>query len=242
VTLPEIARAVIADPNVAFLLLILGALGIVAEVYHPGAFFPGIIGMVALLLAFVGLGSLPTNWGAAALLGFSLLLLLLELHLPSHGILGVGGVISFLLGGLLLFVQPTVGAAGAAPAAETVEVNRWLLLATSAASASFFLFVLRIGLRARQLPVTDPMLRVSGALGTARSALAPSGTVLILNELWTAVSATGAAIQPGERVQVVSRDGLTLQVRRLTAVSARDWEACPSQGEVRPGLRVERTG
>ena len=67
----EVVRAIITDPNVAFLLLILGALGIVAEIYHPGVFFPGIVGMLALLLAFVGLGSLPTNWGAAALLGFS---------------------------------------------------------------------------------------------------------------------------------------------------------------------------
>lgn len=237
-SVPEIARVVITDPNVAFVLLILGALGIVAEVYHPGVFYPGIIGMLALLLAFVGLGNLPTNWGAAALLGFSLLLLILELHLPSHGVLGAGGVVSFLLGGFLLFSEPTT----AAPAIQTVEVNRWLLLAASAGFAAFFLLAMRVGLRARRLPVTDPLMRVSGALGTARSSLTPSGTVLILNELWSAVSSTGAPIEPGERVQVVSRDGLTLRVRRLSAVSARDWAACPSQGAVRPGLRVERTG
>jgi membrane-bound serine protease (ClpP class) len=233
----EVVRAIITDPNVAFLLLILGALGIVAEIYHPGVFFPGIVGMLALLLAFVGLGSLPTNWGAAALLGFALLLLILELHLPSHGVLGAGGVVSFLLGGFLLFAQP----AATAPTVETIEVNRWLLLATSAGFAAFFLLALRAGLRARSLPVIDPLTRLTGALGTARSVLAPSGTVLILNESWSAVTA-GAPIEPGERVQVVSREGLTLRVRRLASVPAREWVACPSQGEVRPGLRVERTG
>src|SRR5687768_12104731 len=92
-SLPEIALKMIADPNVAFLLLILGMIGVVAELYHPGAFVPGIVGAVSLLLAFVGLGNLPTNWGAVALLGFSLVLFLLELHITSHGILGAGGVI-----------------------------------------------------------------------------------------------------------------------------------------------------
>ena len=86
----EVALKVIADPNIAFLLFIVGIIGVVAEIYHPGAIAPGIVGAIALLLAFIAFGNLPTNWGAAGLLGLALLLFLLELHLPSHGVLGAG--------------------------------------------------------------------------------------------------------------------------------------------------------
>src|SRR5687767_8781602 len=120
----SIALTVIADPNVAFLLLVVGMVGIIAELYHPGSFAPGIVGVIALLLALVALGNLPTNWGAAALIGFSLVLFVLELHITSHGILGTGAVLAFLLGGILLFTSPMPGTI----TAEAVEVNRWLLL------------------------------------------------------------------------------------------------------------------
>jgi membrane-bound serine protease (ClpP class) len=231
----EIALKVIADPNVAFLLLILGMVGIVAELYHPGAFVPGIAGAISLLLAFVGLGNLPTNWGAVALLGLSLVLFLLELHLPSHGILGAGGAIAFLLGGLLLFASPTpVG-----PVFEAIAVNRWLLLSAGATFAAFFLLALRAGLRARRMPVFDSLEHLPGALGIAASSLAPGGTVLVLNEAWSAVS-DGGTIEPGEEVEVVAREGLTLRVRRMASGFVREFETLPSQGEVRPGVWVER--
>src|SRR5690349_20031224 len=107
--LASIALTVIADPNVAFLLLIVGIVGVTAELYHPGSFAPGIVGTISLVLAMVALGNLPTNWGAAALIGFSLVLFLLELHITSHGILGAGAVIAFLLGGHLLFTPIAQG-------------------------------------------------------------------------------------------------------------------------------------
>lgn len=235
-SLPEIALKMIADPNVAFLLLILGMIGVVAELYHPGAFVPGIVGAVSLLLAFVGLGNLPTNWGAVALLGFSLVLFLLELHITSHGILGAGGVIAFLLGGLLLFAPLTP----AGPAFETIAVNPWLLLAMGAGFAAFFLVALRAGLRARRMPVIDPLVRLPGALGIAASPLAPVGTVRVLRETWSAMS-DGETIGLGEEVEVVAREGLTLRVRRMTPAFAREFETLPSQGEVRPGVWVKRT-
>jgi membrane-bound serine protease (ClpP class) len=231
-----VALRVIANPNIAFLLLIVGMVGIVAELYHPGAFVPGIVGVISLLLGLVALGHLPTNWGAAALIVLSLVLFLLELHITSHGFLGGGGAIAFLLGGLLLFTQQTP----ASPTAETIEVNRWLLLAVGAGFSAFFLLALRAGLRARQLPVLDPLMRLPGALGIAASPLAPEGTVRVLRETWSAVS-DGGAIEPGEEVEVVAREGLTLRVRRMMPSFSRQPGTLPSQGEVRPGVWVERT-
>lgn len=210
----EAALHVIADPNIALLLLSVGSIAIFAELYHPGAFFPGITGAISLLFAFVALGNLPTNWGAAALLGFSLLLFLLELKLTSHGVLGVGGVVAFVLGGLLLFAPLTPGA----PVFMSVEVNRWLILALSGLVAAFFLVVVRAALRARQRPVADQLLRLAGATGVAASSLAPEGTVLVHNEHWSAV-ADGEAVAAGEAVEVVARDGLKLRVRRVMPVA-----------------------
>ena len=240
--LASIALQVIADPNVAFLLLIVGMVGIIAELYHPGTFAPGIVGTIALLLALVALGNLPTNWGAAALIGFSLVLFLMELHITSHGILGTGAVIAFLLGGFLLFtpLTPATLSAPAWPASDTIAVNPWLLLAMSGSIAAFFLLALRAGLRARQLPVLDPLMRLPGALGIAASPLAPEGTVRVLRETWSAVS-HGETIEPGEEVEIVAREGLTLHVRRMTPKLVRASGALSAQGEIRPGVWVQRT-
>ncbi|MCC6420638.1 MAG: hypothetical protein IT429_20565 [Gemmataceae bacterium] len=233
-TVIEAARAALADPNVAFLLLLVGAVGLIAEVYHPGSFVPGIVGIVAIILGVVALGSLPTNWGAVGLLLFALLLFLLEVHLPSHGVLGAGAVVAFLLGGLLLF-----SSSADAPPAVVVEVNRWLLLASAATCTGFFLVLVRLVLRARRLPIADPLARLVGSAGVTASALDPSGSVRVLSESWSAVS-VGAPIPAGARVEVVARDGLTLQVRRLSPILVGSGEALASQGEVRPGVQVVR--
>jgi membrane-bound serine protease (ClpP class) len=234
--LASIALRVIADPNVAFLLLVIGMIGVVAELYHPGTFAPGIVGTIALVLALVGLGNLPTNWGAAALIGFSLVLFLLELHITSHGILGTGAVLAFLLGGSLLFTPLTPGT----PAVETISVSPWLLLAMGGMLAAFFLVALRAVLRARRLPVLDPLMRLPGALGVAASPLAPEGTVRVHRETWSAVS-SGEPIEPGEEVEIVAREGLTLHVRRMAPKLVRASGALSAQGEIRPGVRVQRT-
>jgi len=212
----EIALKIIADPNVAFLLLMVGVIGIIVEIYHPGSFVPGIAGGISLLLAFVALGNLPTNWGATGLLGLSLVLFLLELHLTSHGVLGAGAMIAFLLGGFLLFAPLTP----VAPVFVTIEVNRWLLLGGGAVPAAFFLLALRAGLRARLLPVVDQHGHLAGATGIAASSLAPTGTVLVRHEQWSAV-AEGEAIETGDAVEVIARKGLRLRVRRVAPAVTR---------------------
>jgi membrane-bound serine protease (ClpP class) len=231
-----VALRVIATPNMAFLLLIVGLLGIVAELHHPGVFVPGIVGAISLLLSFVALGNLPTNWGAAALIVLALVLFLLELHITSHGALGAGGVLAFLLGGFLLYT-PIVPVE---PAAAPLEVSRWLVLTVGAMFAAFFLFVLRAGLRVRDLPVLHTLERLPGTLGIAASPLVPGGTVRVLRETWSAVC-VGEPVAPGEEVEVVAREGLTLHVRRMMPSFPRRPDSLPSQGEVRPGVWVQRT-
>jgi membrane-bound serine protease (ClpP class) len=229
----EIVLKLISDPNIALLLILLGFIGIVVEIYHPGSFAPGIAGTISLLLAWVALGNLPTNWGAVGLLVFSLALFLLELHLPSHGILGVGAIIAFLLGGFLLFAPMTPDAP---PTFEPIEVSPWLLLGAAVVLAVFFLVGLRAGLRARRLPVTTALTRLPGARGVASTALTPAGTVLVRHEPWSAVT-DGETIGPGEEVEVVSRNGLKLRVRRVDAALSGQ----PQTAEPRPGARAEGT-
>jgi membrane-bound serine protease (ClpP class) len=205
----ETVLKVIADPTLVFLLFLVGVISIGVEIYHPGAIFPGIIGVILLIVVYLALGDLPTNWAAAALLLFSIVLFVLELHLPSHGILGVGAVIAFLLGGFLLFAPMTP----TAPVFDTPQVSPWLLVPAAVALAAFFLVGLRAGLRARRLPVVDRLTRLIGAFGVATSALEPEGTVLVRHQTWSAVT-DGEPIGAGEEVEVVSRERLKLRVRR----------------------------
>jgi membrane-bound serine protease (ClpP class) len=211
----EAALHVIADPNIALLLLTIGTIGIFAELYHPGAFLPGIVGVITLLLAFVSLGNLPTNWGAVALICFAVLLFMLELHVPTHGVLGVGGVVAFVLGGLLLFAPFTP----TAPVLGTLEVNHGLLFGLSGLLALFFLVALRAGLRARRLPRLDPLAHLTGARGLTTSRLEPGGSVLVGHEQWSAEAENGP-IESGMLVEVVAREGLKLRVRRAASDGA----------------------
>jgi membrane-bound serine protease (ClpP class) len=208
----ETILKVIANPSLVLLLFLVGVIGIGVEIYHPGLIFPGIVGAISLVLVYLALGELPTNWGAAALLIFSVGLFVLELHLPSHGILGAGAVISFLLGGFLLFAPMTP----TAPVFDTPQVSPWLLVPAAILLAAYFMVVLRIGLRARHLPVIEPLSRLTGARGVAVSAvsgMAPGGSVLVRHQTWTAVS-DGEPIGAGEQIEVVKREGLKLRVRR----------------------------
>ena len=167
----------------------------------------------------------------------AIVLIVLEIHLPTHGILGVGGVAAFVLGTFLLLAPPET----AGPVLTVLAANSGALLAISTIFAGYAVLVLRAGLRARRLPIVDPFLRLPGALGVAASPLAPTGTVLVKHERWSAV-VDGEPVGPGEQVEVIAREGLTLRVRRMGPVHLRSFGTLPSQGEVRPGVSVERTG
>ncbi len=188
----------VADPNVAYILLRLGIYGILFELQNPGAILPGIVGGICIILAFLALSVLPVNYAGIALIILGVVFFIAEVKVASHGLLGAGGVISFVLGSLILFRG---GAALAWPMIAGVAV----------VTAGFFLFVAGAGLRAQKRPVTTGPQGLIGARAVTLEALRPSGQVRLGGEIWNAVSET--PLDVGSEVEVTGVDGLRLRVR-----------------------------
>jgi membrane-bound serine protease (ClpP class) len=194
---------IISDPDIAYILLMLGLLGLLFELFNPGIIFPGIIGFISLVLAFYALNTLPVNYAGLALIVFGVVLLLLEIKVVSHGMLAIGGIVALLTGSLML-IRPGSGL-------EVMRISRTLIISTVAITSGFFLFVIGMGIKAqRRKPVTgiDAMV---GETALAIDELNPSGRVTILGEIWNAVSVSGI-INIGERVRVKEVKNLTLYV------------------------------
>lgn len=205
-TLVERFLALISDPNIAFLLLSLGALGIFVELLHPGFLFPGVFGAIALLLAFFSLGTLPTNWAAVALIGLAFALFVAEVFVAGFGALGIGGAVALIVGGLLLTSTSN----------PEFQVNRWLIIAVAVVFAAFFMMVVSALVRTRRLPAATGAQSLVGRTAVARSALNPEGFVFFEGARWRA-RAEDAPIREGERVTITDVRGLTLTVRRGAA-------------------------
>ncbi len=197
---------VIVDPNIAYLLLSIGTLALTAEFYHPGAVFPGVTGVICLILAFVAFGSLPVNWGGVVLIILAVVLFIVDIKVAGF-MLSVGGAIAFVLGSLMLF-SPF---ASPSPTMPRLTVSWPLIVLMTAAIASFFLFALSAGIRAQRAKATSGIESMVGATGTAVSDLDPWGTVQVKSELWSAIAEEGP-IKEGEQVRVVSAKGVRLKV------------------------------
>ena len=193
----------IADPNIALLLLSLGSLAIFIEIINPGVIFPGVFGVIALILAFFSLSVIPFNWAGVGLIVFAFVLFGLEIFVPSGGILGGGGVVALILGGLLLTT-------GNPP---EFQISRWLLIGLAAALGAIVLFVLVNVMRIRTLPAQVGIETTIGREAVVRTTLDPEGFVFFDGEMWTAESTEGA-IQEGERVIITEVHGLRLKVKR----------------------------
>ena len=200
----------ITDPTIAYLLLTLGIWALIAEFNNPGSILPGVTGVLCLLLAFVAFGSLPLNWGGVALILVSIVLFILDIKAPTHGILTAGGIIAFVLGSLLIF-SPFTPPTPAMPPMEAFRVPLWLITVMTAFSALFFMYAVGAGLRAQRLKVASGMGSMVGVIGVARSDINPGGTVFAASEEWS-VYTEGEPISRGERVRVVSTEGLRLKV------------------------------
>ena len=200
---------VITDPNVAYILMMLGMLGLFFELSTPGAILPGVIGGISLILAFFAFQSLPINYAGLLLILFGIALFVAEISVVSHGVLAIGGIVALSLGSLMLFDAPEVG----------FRVSWWVILPTIGATAGVLLFVLTAGVRAlrSRSPVGAPAL--VGQTGVARGPLSPEGQVLVHGELWRAV-VRGAPVDEGARVRVVDVNGLTLTVEKAGEGSA----------------------
>ena len=194
----------LAHPNIAYILLSLGILGLTIELWSPGAILPGVVGGICLLLAFFTFQVLPVNYAGVLLILFGLVLLVLEIKVTSFGLLGAGGVVSLLLGSMILIDAPT----------PELRVSLSLIIPLVVALSAILLFLVRLAVVAQRRP---SVTGVSGMIGATGVALTPipaggSGRVSANGEIWTARSAD--AIAEGEAITVSGLDGLVLTVRR----------------------------
>ena len=192
----------IADPNIVYLLMMAGILGLYIELTHPGVTFPGIAGGICFLLALAALQVLPVNYSGLALILLGAGLLIAEAYLPTFGVVGAGGIIAFMLGSLFLFDTAGTG----------VAVSRALVFSTVGVMVALAVAIGVLVVRSQRRRVHLGHEGMIGQVGVARQRLAPDGTILVRGEYWTAES--DVVIDAGERVEVMAVDGLRLRVRR----------------------------
>jgi membrane-bound serine protease (ClpP class) len=196
---------ILSDPNIAFLLFTIGFYGILAELFHPN-FLSGIVGAIAIVLAFIGSNSLPLNFGGLVLIAIGLGLFALELFVTSYGLLTVAGIVALVLGASALYT----GVDGTD--AIQVEVNPWLIGIPIVLAVGVIVLVARGMVEIRRRPSPErPMLALVGADGTAETPIAPTGIASAHGETWTARVRQGT-IRPGEALKVVGVEGLELIV------------------------------
>ncbi len=194
---------ILSDPNIAYIFFMLGVFGLLFELYNPGAILPGVVGVIALILAFYSLHTLPVNYAGLALIVFGIILFVLELKIVSHGLLGVGGTVALLLGSIMLINTES--------SLEFASLSLSVILATVLFTALFFIFAIGMGIRAqRKKPVTG-VEGIVGEIGETLTELNPSGQVRVHGEIWNATSAQGT-ITRGSRVTVRQVSDLRLTV------------------------------
>ena len=203
-SLRERVIVAIADPNIGFILLVLGALGIYVEFTSPGLIFPGIAGAILALLGLSSLSVLPINWVGVGLLLLALALFVLEAKFASHGMLGIGGTVSMVLGALLLINGP-----------PEMRIHLPTALAVALPFAAITMFLVSMVIKARHNKVLTGAEGMIGELGVAQTALEPEGQVLVRGEIWNAIAPS--SIPAGAQVRVKDVAGLKLQVEKTAA-------------------------
>jgi membrane-bound serine protease (ClpP class) len=199
-TLKQHILAYLMDPNVAFILLAVGALALYAEFNHPGAVVPGTVGIVFILIAVFALNLLPTRFAAVVLIFASFVLFALEAKFAAHGVLAIGGIVTLTLGGLLLVDAPI----------PEMRVHLLTALAVSIPLGLITVFLMSIALKARANKVVTGVQGLIGEIGLTQSALSPEGKVFVHGELWDAIAS--ANVPAGQRVVVRQVKGLQLSV------------------------------
>ncbi len=192
----------LSNPNVAYLLMMIGLAGLYFELAHPGAIFPGVIGAISLILAFYALHTLPVNYAGIILILLGVIFFILELKVSSFGLLTVAGVISLVLGSIMLFSAP-----------GAYQRLTWgVLIPTVVVVSGFFAVVAALAFRAYMRKPEVGSKAMIGQVGEAMTRLDPRGKVFVRGEIWNALS--DEVIESGERVQVVEIQGLNLKVKR----------------------------
>jgi membrane-bound serine protease (ClpP class) len=186
------------DPNILPLLFLAGLAGIGFEIFHPGVVLPGALGAVALVTALFGFSVLPINWGGLVLMLLGVALLVIDVHVTSHGALTVAGLISLAVGSIMLFSN-----------ASGFHTSKPLVISIAVALGALWVFAISKAVEVRHRPVAVGAQLIAGSVGEVRD----NGLVFVNGELWQARAAGGEVLRPGERVRVESLDGLTVTVR-----------------------------
>ncbi len=193
----------LTNPNIAYILLFLGIYGILGEFSNPGSFFPGIVGGISLVLAFVAFQSIPINYGGLLLIIFGIALFILEIYTPTFGVLTAGGATSLILGSFMLSKST----------APFLRISLGLIISMSLATAAFFVFALSKGIKIQwKKPITGREGLIE-KLGITKTVLDPEGTIFVHGERWQA-STKGETIKEGEEVEVLEVKSLNLIVKK----------------------------
>lgn len=190
----------VSNPNIAYLLFLLGLAGLYFEFAHPGVILPGIVGGISLILAFFALQTLPVNYAGVLLIIFAVILFIAEIFVISHGILTMGGIVSLILGSIFLFDAPD----------PALRVSWSVLIPTIIVVSLFFVTVITLVLRAQMRKPATGEQGMLGEEGEAVTAISGEGKVLIKGEYWNAVSRE--PVEKGKRIKVVGVKGLKLEV------------------------------
>lgn len=194
--------AVITSPNIAYILMLIGIYGIIFELSNPGAIYPGVIGAISLVLAFYALQVMPVNYAGLALILLGLIFMVAEAFLPSFGILGIGGMISFITGSIILWDDPDL------------NISLPLVFGTAIVVGVFSIWVLGRLIRLRKVKPTIGREEMIGMIGEAREDIDRSGRVYVHSELWTAD--TTEPVSAGQKIRVVAMEGLRLRVEPVS--------------------------
>jgi membrane-bound serine protease (ClpP class) len=193
----------ISDPNIAYILMMIGFYGMLFELYSPGAIVPGVIGGICLILAFYAMHTLPLNYAGLALIIFSFILFILEIKVTSYGVLGIGGAVALALGSIMLIRTES--------ALEIIRISWTLILGTTVLTLLFFSLLLALVVRGQKIKPVSGVEGMIGAVGETLDVLQPVGMIRIHGELWRAESG-GEMIAGGQKVRVTAVKNLTLLV------------------------------
>jgi membrane-bound serine protease (ClpP class) len=189
-------------PEVMFILMLIAIYGIIGEMTTPGAILPGVVGAIALILALYLAAILPVNVTGLALIALAMMLFIFDIYAPTHGVLTIGGIISFLIGSLMLFNR----------ADPLFRLSLSYIIPATIVTAAFFVFVIAKGLRAQQLPVKSGAETMIGKTVRASTPIDPQGgRVFVEGESWNAVS--DRPVEKGEVVEIAAVEGLTLKLK-----------------------------
>jgi membrane-bound serine protease (ClpP class) len=191
----------ISDPNISYILFMIGLAGLYFELSNPGVIFPGVIGAISLILAFYSFQALPVNYAGLILIVLSIIFFIAEVKVTSYGVLSLGGLVSLAFGSLMLF--------------EGVRVSLKLMAPTIILIGAFFIIISSLAFRAYKAKPKSGMEGMIGSVGLVKEAIDPEGLIFVHGEIWRAVS--GEKIEPGERVEVEDAEGLLLKVKRISA-------------------------